>query len=253
MPSHTVDERKRKRQDRRGGLLGVGDAISGARERAGEAIRGLPGKLLGGARAVDRAMITAGEQPVEAVRAFSLLGGVEGAAEAPGLFREGKPGQGLMALAGALPGVPSIRGLRAMGLFGGIQDVKGLRVFARSEGPGVRSVASITPNPKPGGKVKATIFEDTAGQGPVLSNTVDFDTVEEAAEAVGGGRGFFKGFNEVRVGPEGLMEAQFDRQAERVVNRATRAAGQAPGPGPARLLAEQRRAPGGVGGFFNLP
>jgi len=239
MPRHTPEEKRRRRR----GLLGVGDAISGARERVGEAVRGIPAGLLGGARALDKAMRDIGDSPVESFRAFSPLGGVEGAAEAPKLFRSGRPGQGLMALAGALPGIPRVRGL-----FRGLEGTEGLRVFARSEGPGVRKVVSITPNPKPGGGVKATIFNETVEQGQALENVVEFKNMDEAVEAIEGGRGFFRGFKKVNVGDEAFMEGQFDRFTERAASRAARASGQ-----DMRRLAERRKAPGGVGGFFNLP
>lgn len=168
--------------------------------------------------------------------------------DAPREFSRGNVGMGLLSLASVVPGVPSVRqartvGRAARGLFEGLEGLRkaGLRVFAKAEAPGIRRVVSITPNPKPGGAVKASIFEDVAGKGENLLNVEEFANIDEAVEAVSGGRGFFKGFKEIPVGPRNVMEGRFERIAERGLfpRSATRA------------RAAARKRPGSVGGFLD--
>ncbi len=154
---------------------------------------------------------------------------------------------GLLSLASLIPGVPSVK--QARGLFHGVEGLKdaGLRMFARSEGAGVRSVASITPNPKGGGGVKVSVFDESAqhGASELPAHVVEFDSMAEAVKALESNEGFFRGFSDIPIGPENLMESRFDRLAERGLFPRS-----ASDPAQARARAGARRAARGAGGFL---
>ena len=261
MPSHGPkgDPHNHKSHNSHGrphreGILGLLDRISQARESAGSRVRGgveaTGRQLASGAGLLDRAMRFVGENPLD-----FTPGTAEGISLGEGIqaFQEGRPGAGLLGLAGAAPiggraVKPVARAVR--GLFSGMEGLRGagLRVFARSEGPGLRTVASITPNPKAGGGVKVSIFEESAefGASELPVNVIEFGSVDEAMEAIEGGRGFFRGFEKVPVGPEHLMEGRFERIAERGLFPRS-----ATDPAVAKARSEARQSPGSVGGFFS--
>lgn len=239
---NTHNSHGREDPEERAGLLGFLGRVSDVRERVGSRVRegveatgrqlaAVPGLL-------DRGMRHIGENPLDFL---PITGEARSLQDARQAFSQGRPGLGLLAAAGALPGVPRVKPL-VRGLFSGLEELKGsgLRIFARSEGPGARTVASITPSTRGGFKI--SIFEETAEQGSsnVPINTIDFDTMDEAVEAIEGGRGFFKGLKEVPIGPENVMESRFERIAER---------GLFPRTAQARARAEARRTPESVGGF----
>ena len=156
---------------------------------------------------------------------LNLLSGIvpQFAQSAAGLQPQ-RPSPLLALAAGGLVGLPksavtgvgkaalNIFSKNPSGIFRGASELgeQGLKVFARSEGPGMRSVVSITPNPKPGGGWKVTTFDEVAGKGTSLGNVVEFETREAAIEAVSGGRAFFRGFKEVPLGSESKMEDAFE-------------------------------------------
>ena len=177
-----------------------------------------------------------------------VVGGVKALAlDAPREFRAGNTGMGLLSLASLIPGVPSARQVR--GLFHGVEGLKdaGLRMFARSEGRGLRTVASITPNPKGGGGVKVSLFDESAehGASELPSNVIEFDSMDEAVKALESEDGFFRGFRDIPVGEEALMESRFERVAERGLFSES-----ATDPVQARARAGARRAERGAGGFL---
>lgn len=240
MPNHTDD---------REGILGLLDKIANTREGIGnrlkDAMSDTGRQLAVGANLIDRAMRFVGDNPLE-----FLPGTAEAIAlgESRGFFDEGRPGMGLLALAGAVPSIP-----KPTGLFAGLGPLrkKGLRVFARAEGPGVRRVISITPNTRPGEKaVRGTILEETAGNPPVVKGHVQFDSVDEAVGALSGGertgnaaRADLEGYSEIPVGREELMEGRYERVAERGLFPGT-----ATDPAQARARAGARKSES-VGGF----
>ena len=228
MPLHDPDE------DERQGLIA----------RLLQGFKDTGSQIATGAGLLDRGMRFVGENPLDFLPGTGEAMALQDARES---FGKGNVGMGLLAAAGAIPGVP-----RMGGLFKHLEGLKGLRVFARAESPGVRRVVSVTPNTKPGEKaIRATILEETAGADPVVRGHVQFDSMEEAVDALSGGkrtgaaaRADIGGFSEVRVGPENVMEGRFERVAETGLfpQSATDAT-------QARARAEARRA-GSVGGFL---
>ena len=263
MPSHGPKGNPHKHRSHnshgrphRQGILGLLDRISQARESAGsrvrEGVEATGRQVATGAGLLDRAMRFVGENPLEftpgTAEGISLGEGVQA-------FREGRPGAGLLGLAGAAPiggraVKPVARAVR--GLFSSLEELggTGFRVFARSEGPGLRTVASITPNPKKPGSVKVSLFDESAefGASELPTNTLDFDSVDEAVEAFGS-RPALRGFSEVPLGDERSMEFFFDRTTEQAAARTARESGGSPS--LLRALSEGRQRPGGIGGFFN--
>jgi len=256
MPSHTPDERRR----RRGGLLGIGDAISEAREQVGTSLRGLledpQGTIAQGFRDARR----------DPALDFSPgLGDIKaGVVDAPEEFAQGNIGPGLFALGTAVVPGPNVGKL-----FRGLGDLakSGLRVFARTGTefavPSRRAI-SITPNTVPGeGPFRASILEETRTgvqarghvHGPseealadVIEGRVRTGDLAERAERAG-----IVGFEEIPVAREARMEFTAERNAERELMRQARekiTEGKSP-TGIMRKLAEGRELPGGVGGFFN--
>ena len=139
---------------------------------------GLFGKIAQGGRSVGRFLLDAANDPSRGALPenvpsseelsrmageFGIPGDIAAARSIPGLLGGGHPIQAGIAALSLAPGIPRLR----RGLFQGLEELQGtgLRVFARSEGPGLRTVASITPNPKAGGGVKVSLFEESAQHG----------------------------------------------------------------------------------------
>lgn len=255
MPSHGPkgDPHKHRSHNSHGrphreGILGLLDKVSEFREQTGSSVRGLLEDPRG---VVTQGIRDAARDP--ALDFSPLLGDIKaGLFDAPREFAEGNLGMGLLAMAGMLPGVPS-GSRRTPGLFSNLEELQGtgFRMFARSEGPGTRTVASITPNPKRPGSVKVSLFDESAefGASELPTNTLDFDSVDEAVEALSGGRKSLEGFSEIPLGSERSMEFAFDRGVEGAAAQRARQSGG--DPGLLRALIEGRQRPGGTGGFFN--
>ncbi len=240
--SHGSHNRDHDPDDKRTGILGFMDRISEVREGVGSRIRqGLRDtgeQITSGAGLIDAAMRHIGDNPLDFLPGTGEAMALQDASEN---FQQGNVPTGLLALAGAIPGVP-----RFSKLFSEMAPLRnsGLRVFARSEGPGIRTVASITPNPKKPGAVKVSLFDESAehGASELPTNTLDFDSIEDAVEAFES-RPSLKGFNEVNL-------AQPEMSFERATGRAAFQQAQDSGdPGLLRAAMEGDKRPGGFGGF----
>ncbi|MEE8607957.1 MAG: hypothetical protein V3S55_10140 [Nitrospiraceae bacterium] len=254
MPSHGPKGNPHKHRSHnshgrphREGILGLLDKVSEFREQAGtrvrEGVEATGRQARTGVGLLDRAMRFVGENPLDFLPGTGEAMALQDARES---FGEGRPGMGLLSAVGALPGIPRI----PRGLFGNLEELQGtgFRMFARSEEPGLRTVASITPDPKRPGSVKVSLFDESAefGASELPTNTLDFDSVDEAVEALSGGRKSLEGFSEINLA---RPEFSFDRAVERAAAQRARESGG--DPGLLRALVEGRQRPGGIGGFRN--
>ncbi len=226
---------------------GLFDLLKRGGRRVGRGIRDTGRQLVGGARLLDRGMRHVGENPLDFLPG---TGEARALGEGVAAFQAGRPGLGLLSLAAAAPVVgkgvkPVARAAKS--LFDEFAPLAGtgFRAFARSEGPGLRTVASLTPSSR--GGVKISLFDESAAHGAseLPTNTLDFDSMDEALEAIRT-RPALRGFDEVDLK---RPEFSFERSTERAAaQRARESGGDA---GLLRALIEGRQSPGGSGGFFN--